>query len=100
MCVCQLYTRICLNIFYFQEGKWDWTSKDVINVLSLHTRIGSVSFVCRTYLHKHSGHCRMKSHRDNSIRTIHTGFCIAPVSAGNRYLGRSQIPCHNRERFH
>ena len=28
--------QVGLNIFYFQEGKWDWTSKDAINVLSLH----------------------------------------------------------------
>ena len=25
-----------LNIFNFQDGKWDWPSKDAINVLSLH----------------------------------------------------------------
>ena len=33
-----LYLGFDLNIFYFQEGTWDWTNKDAIIVLSLFTR--------------------------------------------------------------
>ena len=40
---------VCLNIFYFQGGKWDWTSKDAINILSLHIYRKQVKTVSHTH---------------------------------------------------